>query len=73
MATNAGRDDLGTMASVVLGAVVGLILAVPALPREEKLLVAGVSLSQSQTVLVLGALAIVALPAVAYVLSVFIE
>lgn len=73
MATETGRDDLGTVASVVLGAVVGLILAVPALPRDGEFLLAGISLSQSQTVLVVGALAIVALPAVAYVLSAIIE
>lgn len=73
MATETGQDELGTIASVVLGAVVGLILAVPALPRGTEVFVAGVSLSQSETVLVLGALAILALPVVVLFLSALID
>jgi len=73
MTTGTERDDLGTIASVVLGAVVGLILAVPALPRGGEVLVAGTSLTQAETVLVFGALAIVALPVVALLLSALIE
>jgi hypothetical protein len=73
MVTEARRDDLGTMASIVLGVAVGLILAVPALPRQQELLIAGVSLNQAETVLVFGVLAIVTLPVVALVLSALID
>jgi len=73
MVTEAGQDDLGTIASLVLGVAVGLILAVPALPNEQELLIAGVSLNQAETVLVLGVLAIVTLPVVALILSAVID
>lgn len=73
MVSEAERDDLGTTVSVVLGAIVGLILAVPALPRDRQLLIAGTSLNQVETVLVLGTVAIVTLPVIALVLSALID
>jgi len=73
MGTETSRDAFGTVASVVLGAVAGLVFAVPALSPGQELLVLGLSLNQTETVLVFGAFAIVALPGVTLLLSALIR
>ncbi|MFC7177666.1 hypothetical protein [Halosegnis marinus] len=69
MATSSERDQLGTLVALLVGAMAGLIVAVPALPRDRPLLVAGLELGPAETALVLGAGAIVALPVVVLLLS----
>lgn len=73
MGTRVERDEFGTVASVVLGAVAGLGFAMPALSSGQELLVFGLSLNQTETVLVFGAFAVVALPGVTLLLSALIR
>lgn len=73
MTTTSERDQLGTLVALVVGAMAGLILAVPGLPSDRTLFVAGLELGPAETALVLGALAIVALPIVALVVSALVD
>lgn len=71
MATTAGTDSIGTSVAFVLGGIVGLSLAVPAVPGE--LTPSSLAFGPTETVLLLGAVAILSLPPVFVVLSSLIQ
>ena len=67
MATTS-RDPLGTAVAILLGGLVGLALAYPAVPRDESVLLAGFELGPTETFLLVGALVVVLLPVLFVVL-----
>lgn len=61
-------DPFGTAVGFVLGALVGVGLAYPAIPRDRTVLLAGVELGPAETFLLVGALVVVSLPVLFVVL-----
>lgn len=56
------RDPLGTAVALVLGALIGIALATPALPESAALRVGDTSFGTVGTAMIAGALAVVLLP-----------
>lgn len=57
-----GDDAFGTALALVLGVVVGVVLATPALPAEAGLRLGGIVLDPVETALVVAALSILVVP-----------
>lgn len=71
--TRTKQDSFGIAVGAVLGGLVGIALAYPAIPRDTSLLLAGVELGRTETFLLVGALAIVSVPVLFVVLMTLVR
>lgn len=73
MTPSAKRDSIGTSTAFALGGIVGVSLAVPAIPAERVLFVGSVAFGPAETALLLGAIAVLSLPPLFVVLASLIQ
>lgn len=72
MSTTKG-DPAGTAVGFVLGALVGIGLAYPAIPMNRTVFLAGIELGPAETFLLVGVLVVVSLPVLFVVLMTVIR